>query len=283
MAPLPLSAVAMMLAAMTLIPLGDTFGKLLATEHGVAPAFVGWSRMALGAALCFGWLAARGQAPGLRLFRDPRLWLRGALISCGIFFILTALRTEPIANVFGAFFTGPILSYALSALLLGERTSRARTFLLLLGFAGVLLVVRPGFGMTPGLGFALLAGVFYGAYLTASRWLRTAAPPGGLLLSQLVAGAVLLAPFGLAALPHPSATVAWLTLGSASASMMGNLILILAYGRAEAGRLAPFVYFQLVAATGLGMLVFGAVPDALAAAGLALLCATGFATLRLRT
>ena len=68
--------------------------------------------------------------------------------------------------------------------------------LILVGFAGVLLVIRPGFGMTPGLAMAALAGAFYGAYLVTSRAFADAAPPRSLLLTQLVAGAVLLCPSG---------------------------------------------------------------------------------------
>jgi len=282
MMPLPLPAVAMMLVAMTLIPLGDTFGKLMIQGHGTAPAFVAWSRLALGALLVLAWLALRGPMPTRQNLVDWRLWLRGALIGAGIFSIVTALETEPIANVFGAFFTGPILSYVLSAMLLGERVTAVRTVLLIVGFGGVLLVVRPGFGMTPGLGYALLAGMFYGMYLVASRWVRDVASPGILLFMQLAAGGILLTPFGLAAWPSVSGALLGLTLGSCLASLLGNLLLICAYTQAEAGRLAPFVYFQLVAATVLGLLVFGDIPDLLAGAGLALLCATGFATLALR-
>ena len=65
---------------------------------------------------------------------------------------------------------------------------------MIIGFGGVLLVVKPGFGMTPGLPFAVMAGVFYGAYLVTNRWLAGDMNPTALLLSQLVIGALVLAP-----------------------------------------------------------------------------------------
>lgn len=278
---MPALALFLMLVSVILIPAGDTAGKIL-MQDGIAPAFVAWSRFALGAVIVATGLAALGHWPQASVWRDPRLWLRGALIAGGILSILTALRTEPLANVFGAFFIGPLVSAGLSALLLGERISLPRLALLGLGFVGVLLVVRPGYAMTPGLGFALLAGLFYGAYLTASRWLRGAAPAGSLLLVQLVCGALLLAPLGVPAMPELTGAVVQWTLASALASMAGNLALILAYARAEAARLAPFVYFQLIAATGLGLTVFGDVPDLWTLTGLGLLCASGLATLALR-
>lgn len=273
-----LRALPLMLLAMSLIPAGDTAGKLLG-EAGVAPAFTAWSRFALGAVMILPFVLHLTRPA---IFADWRVWLRGLLLAGGIVSILTALGTEPIANVFGAFFLGPILAYVLSAWLLNEGFSRARMVLLGIGFLGVLLVVRPGFGMTPGLGFAVMAGVFYGGFLTASRWLSDIAHPGALLLSQLVVGALVLAPFGLTAWPELEPRILALTLGSALGSMLGNLCLILALRMAQASGLAPFVYTQLIAATVLGWAVFDALPDALTLTGLAVLVVSGLATLALR-
>lgn len=273
-----LRALPLMLLAMTLIPAGDTAGKLLG-EAGVAPVFTAWSRFALGAVMILPF-ALHLTRPAL--FADWRVWLRGLLLTGGILSILTALKTEPIANVFGAFFIGPILAYGLSAWLLGEGFSKARMILLGIGFWGVLLVVKPGFGMTAGLGFAVLAGLFYGGFLTASRWVSDIARPGALLLSQLVVGALALAPFGLAAFPEFEPRIAALTFGSALGSMLGNLCLILALRLAPASRLAPFVYTQLIAATALGWAVFGALPDLLTLVGLAILLLSGLASLAIR-
>jgi drug/metabolite transporter (DMT)-like permease len=273
-----LRALPLMLLAMSLIPAGDTAGKLLG-EAGVAPAFTARSRFALGAVMILPFVLHLTRPA---IFADWRVWLRGLLLAGGIVSILTALGTEPIANVFGAFFLGPILAYVLSAWLLNEGFSRARMVLLGIGFLGVLLVVRPGFGMTPGLGFAVMAGVFYGGFLTASRWLSDIAHPGALLLSQLVVGALVLAPFGLTAWPELEPRILALTLGSALGSMLGNLCLILALRMAPASGLAPFVYTQLIAATVLGWAVFDALPDALTLTGLAVLVVSGLATLALR-
>jgi drug/metabolite transporter (DMT)-like permease len=274
-----LGSVALMFAAMSLIPLGDSAGKLLTTQHGATPGFVAFSRFAVGAVMVLAILGGRIHWP---LLRDWRVWLRAALIAAAIALILTALRTEDIATVFGAFFVGPIFSYALSVRLLGERVRPRQTALLLAGFCGVLLVVRPGFGMTPGLGFAVAAGMCYGAFLTASKWLATVAPPRQLMLSQTLLGTLMLAPLGLSALPDATPAVTGLTLLSGVASATGNILLILAFRREGATTLAPFVYFQLVAATVYGVVIFGTLPDPLALSGLALLVVAGFSTLAVR-
>ena len=276
-----LGAVGLMLLAMTLIPLGDAAGKLLTEGHGLAPGFVAFARFAVGAALIAALLGARPHAP---LYRDPRVWLRSALIAAGIACILAALRTEDFATVIGAFFVGPIASYALSAWLLGEPASRARTALVVAGFGGVMLVVRPGLGLTPGLALALAAGLFYGGYLTASRWLADLAPPRQLMLAQTVMGTLLLAPAGVAGLGGPPITGEGAALLAASglASATGNLLLVVAYRRARATVLAPFVYAQLVVALALGCLVWGTVPDGPALIGMAVIAAAGLGTLALR-
>lgn len=271
-AKIPPSAVGLMLLGMSFIPMGDTAGKLLSGSYGVETGFIAWSRFMLGATLA---LLVLRQAPHLRLARDWRIWLRGGLIAGGILSILTALRTEPIASVFGAFFIGPAVSYMLSVWLLNEPFSPVRFLLVLVGFAGVLLVVQPGPTMNSGLLFAVLAGVFYGAFLTTSKWLAPVVPAPQLLLSQLFVGSFLLAPVGLTTLPDFSVPVAGLTLLSAGFSAAGNMLLIVAYGRATASALAPFVYFQLVAATGLSITVFSTMPDALTWAGLAVILLAG--------
>lgn len=270
---LMLRAALIMFIAMSMIPIGDSAGKLLGTEYGLNPFFIAWSRFGLGALMVLTFLRRRHLDP--RLFLDWRIWLRGLLITCGISSILTALQTETLPNVFGAFFIGPILSYFLSAWLLKETITRLQTVLLLLGFGGVLLIVKPGFGMSPGIGFAVLAGVFYGCYLTANRWLANAAPPRALLFSHLVIGTVLLMVPGLNHIPDFTAPIAALTVLSAFTSMAGNLLLLVAYRMAPASKLAPFVYFQLFAATLLGWAVFNDLPDVLTVAGLLIVVLSG--------
>ena len=275
-----LGSVGLMLAAMSLIPLGDSAGKLLTTVHGAGPGFVACLRFAVGAAMIA--VLLRGRVDW-RLWGDPRLWLRAGLIAGGIACILTALRTEALADVFGAFFVGPAVSWALSVWLLRERASAGRAALVGLGFAGVLLVLRPGFGLSPGLLWAVAAGVLYGGYLTASRWVAGVAPPMQLMMTQTGMGTLMLAPALLAGgAPAPSAAAGGLLAVSGLASATGNLLLVHAYRRTGASILAPLVYTQLIAATGLGWAVFGELPTAATAAGLALLLVSGLGTLALR-
>ncbi len=270
--PYTIRLVIAVVCAMTLIVGGDAAATLL-TGAGFPQTFVAWTRFALAAAVLLPLVGL--QRAELAHFRDWRLYLRAALIAGGIVCILTALRTEPLANVFGGFFVGPVVSYFLSALLLGERITPWRTFLLLASFLGVLLVVKPGFGMTTGMGFAILAGCLHGSYLVATRWLAGGFRPRFLLFSQLVIGAVILSPFAIADRPEITLPVFGLILISALGSAGGNLLLVLVNRTTPAGVIAPLIYSQLLAAMLIGWAVFGDWPDTLSLIGLVIIMVGG--------
>ena len=162
-----------MFVAMSLIPAGDSAGKILTSQLGVAPVFVAWSRFAIGALLLVPFAPPQTRA----LFGNWRIWVRAAILCGSITCIQTALVTEDVANVFAAFFIGPLLSYVLAALFLREAISLQRSALIVAGFLGVLVVVRPGLEPSAGLLWALTAGTLYGVFLTMSRWLSHLAPP----------------------------------------------------------------------------------------------------------
>lgn len=271
-------AVLIMLVAMSLIPAGDSAGKVLTSQLGVAPVFVAWSRFAIGTILLIPFLPPRTRA----LFGNWRIWIRASMLCGGITCIQIALRSEDVADVFAAFFIGPLLSYVLAAVFLREPVTRLRTALIVLGFVGVLLVVRPGMDAGSGLLWALAAGTFYGIFLTMSRWLSHLAQPLALSFTQLIISAAILFPFGVLNLPQMTGPVVALTLTSAVCSMLGNLLMLYTYRLASATKVAPLVYFQLASAVGLGWIVFGAWPDVLTWAGLAIILSAGVVSARLR-
>lgn len=270
---------AIMLLSMTMIVGGDTAAKLL-SQDGLSPIFVAWTRFALASVVLLPFMGiTRADAPALR---DGRVWLRALLIMAGICCILMALRTEPIANTFGAFFIGPIVAYALSAIVLKERVTLIRTVLLAASFIGVLMVVRPGFGATIGMGLAVLAGVFHGTYVVTTRSIAPIYRPRFLLISQLVLGAIMLAPLGIATWPNTVSGAAFvLIIISALGSAFGNLLLVQLSRTTPSSVIAPLIYTQLISATVFGYLVFSDWPDAITFAGLAVIFVTGLASLAL--
>lgn len=263
--------------AVTFVVIGDTAGKLL-TSSGVDPFFVAWTRFSLAAILL--WPLSRFSLSELLTLKDWRVLVRAVFITCGIVFILTALKTEPIADVFGAFFIGPVVSYILAVLFLGEKPSFIRTCYLILGFLGVLLVVKPNFNISAGMVFALAAGTCYGSYLVMTRTVAGFYRPRLLLMSQLMIGAFILTPLGLTVeLPTLNTYLIVLVAISALGSAVGNYLLVVASKSAEASLIAPLVYSQLISATVIGVLVFGDWPDVYSTLGLILIAISGAGSL----
>ena len=270
----------LMLGAAMLIPLGDAVAKYAHLHFDAPIEFMAWSRFALGALMMAPIALARG-VRGTDMLHWP-LALRGVIIGLAVWFILQGAAREPLANVYGAFFVAPVLSFVLAVLWLKERPRPARWLLTLIGFCGVLLVVRPTVSLSSGMAMALLAGVFYGLFLTVNRWMAGQFRPEAMLWMQLIVAALILTPFGIdpqSAVFGPPLILC--VLASAAISASANLMLLLAYGYAAATRLAPLVYVQLIAATLWGLTFFGAVPDVIALAGIALLLGSGLAALLL--
>ncbi len=271
-------AVLVMFLAMSLIPTGDSAGKLLSGTYETAPIFIAWSRFFIGAIL----IAPFVPSSVWSLLRDWRIWLRASTLTGGISCIQMALQVEEFATVFAAFFIGPLVSYVLAIVFLREPVTWMRSSLVFIGFVGVLIVVNPSGETGPGIIWAIAAGCFYGGFLTMSRWLGALASPIEMTFSQLFISTLYLLPFGLMNLPTFSGTIVLLTGVSALFSMLGNLLLIYAYGLAPATRLAPLVYFQLIAAVGLGWAMFGDLPDVWTWMGLTVILTAGLASARLR-
>jgi len=274
-----LKAMFIMLIAMSAIPAGDAASKILTSELGVAPTYVVWTRFLIGGLVILPFTCRAG----LSVWRDWRVWFRALLIALGISCITRALQLAPLADVFGAFFIGPLVSFVLSVWLLKEKARAVQVFLVLLGFVGVLMIVRPGFVVTAGLGWALLAGTLYGAFLTASRWLAGSVALGGLMITQMVGSVVLVTPFVFGQFPEFTPQIAKLTVISALGSMVGNVLMLFAYKMQEASKLAPFVYFQLISAVVLGWLIFGEWPDVFVVLGMSVVIFAGCASALLQS
>ncbi|WP_415888427.1 DMT family transporter [Neptuniibacter sp. SY11_33] len=265
--------IAFLLVGLSLIPVGDSAGKLLGIQ-GVDPLFIAWSRLAVGFAFVLPFSGLSLKEIG-QLF-NWRLLIRAGLFSCAIFSMLTALKTEPIANVFGIFFIGPIVSYFLAGLFLKETITPARSIALLIGFAAVLMVVKPGFDMGAGAPLALLAGTCFGCMLVCNRWLAGQFRPRLILLSTLLAGSLALAPIAVPTIPTELDThLITLVLISSLASAIGNLIILQSSKHLEASIVAPFVYSQLIIATALGVVLFDEWPDMISSIGLIIIFSSG--------
>jgi drug/metabolite transporter (DMT)-like permease len=218
----------------------------------------------------------------LHIWRAPQkkllLLLRGAMLATVATCFMTALIWMPLAEATAIYFTAPLLMVALSPWLVGEHVQRSRWVAVAIGFAGMLLIVRPGSDL-PWLGTLLMAiaAVCYAVFQLLTRRLAgmVASPVqyAYTALVCLVATALPATLFLPAERPEAGAVLLLLTGGACSGA--AQWLLLAAFERVEASTLAPLNYFQLLLAVAFSTFWFQKPPDGLAMSGIALIIAAG--------
>lgn len=273
-------AVLAMIAALACLILLDACGKWLG-QAGVPVAATTWSRYAghllLVLAIC---LPSQGLAV-LRTASPARQLGRGVCMVVVTLLYFAALALMPLAQATAVFFTTPILVTVFAWAFLRERPGPWTWIAVAAGFAGVLVVVRPGTALpVAGVLLVLGAAAANAAYQTLTRAQSQADSPEVQVLWSGLVGAALMtaaAPLwwpaqGWAALSlRPLDWAVFAAVGPLGAA--GHLLLARAYRLAQASRLAPWAYTQMLLSIAIGWAVWGDVPDAVALAGMALIAA----------
>ncbi|HXM83980.1 MAG TPA: DMT family transporter [Burkholderiales bacterium] len=175
------------------------------------------------------------------------------------------------------FFTVPLIIAVLGAPLLGEKLDRGRWAAILIGFVGVLVIVRPGSAeFHPAMLASLVNAVLYALFMLMTRRLAAYDPPETIQYLPAVGAAILLAPFALAAWESPAGWLEWIVaclLGVLGG--LGHYLLALAHRYAPATVLAPFLYQQVIYMAIVGYVVFGDVPSGAVWIGAAIVVACG--------
>ena len=197
------------------------------------------------------------------------------------FFFVTALLNMPIANVTAILQALPLTVALAAALFLAEPLGWRRLSAILVGFVGVMLIIRPG---AEGFDAWSLWGLGAVGFITLRDLLaRRLAPTTPSATVAFAASVVVVAVFGLTMLFEP-----WTPLTPRSAGLIGlaGVFILCAYVASVAtmragdiGFVAPFRYTGLVWALILGLVVFGDWPDGLTLTGAAIVVATGLFTL----
>jgi drug/metabolite transporter (DMT)-like permease len=264
--------------AMLLTPAVDGVAKTLSAEQSpIVIAFVRYLSAGLIAVAAAGLTGRRVVVPaGDRIGQV----FRTALIMAAMTSLIAALGMVPMAKAAGGFLIAPIVSGLLGVLVWREPPTLPRVAGSGMSFLGAAILLRPETGFEPGCFFALLGGALLGAYLAATRGARERTDALSTLAVQSLLGAALLAPFALAAglpAPGPGLLSGALALGAISAAC--HFLTVAAYQRADASVLAPFLYFNLLTATGVGFLWFGETPGASGLVGLLAIAGGGLVAL----
>jgi drug/metabolite transporter (DMT)-like permease len=271
-----LKAIAFLLTAMSILPLIDVCGKFLG-QQGVPVLQMVWGRFFFGALFSLPFALKVGGAATIFPTHPVLQCSRAALLILGTAFFFWALYYLPIADTLAIFFVQPILITVLSPFVLGEHVSKQRWAMVLLGFIGVLIIIRPGFqDLNPGVLFALGAGAMSAIYILLTRLLTASVSPVVTTFQTSLIGALPLS----AAMPFiwTSVTVSqWLLLGALGFfAILGHYFITKAYNLGEASLLSPLGYTEMVTAVIFGWYFFGDFPDNWTFFGVAILisCAT---------
>ena len=212
---------------------------------------------------------------------SPLVVARGPLEALVAIIYITALAHLPLANITAILQAAPII-LTLFAIVVGiERVGWRRWLAILAGFAGVLVIVRPGVtGFTAWSLFALLSAVLVAFRDFATRRIGASAPSSVITLATTVAVAVLGLIMSVAETWHmPTTTqMLYVTLAGIAVSL-GNFCVVVAFRGSDIAVVSPFRYSIIVWAIIAGFAVFGDKPDLPALAGILLIGGSGFYTL----
>ncbi len=269
-----LKGIALMVAGVALLTANDAVSKYLTEAHPVGQVIC--IRQAATLLVIVPYVIAVTGWGALRVASWPGQIVRGLLFVANAAFIVLALSLLPLATVISIIFVSPLITAAVSMPLLAERVDRSRWIAIAGGFAGVLIVLRPG-----GAGFewALLipvaAAVANSLRDVLTRFLsRTETSISILFWSTLIvmAAGALTAPFGWQ--PVTATAAAWFVVAGVF-NAAAHFLLIEALRLGEAAVIAPVRYTSLIWATGIGYVVWGELPGAWVFAGSAVIIASG--------
>jgi len=270
----------LMVGSMTAFTLNDAFMKSLSDE---LPLFQSIFFRSIGVFIC---LSIAGLAMGqIKLNQSRRDWMFISLRSLfelgGALFFLSALFNMPIANVTAILQVLPLTVSLAAAVFLGASLGWRRLSAILVGFAGVLLIVKPG-----GEGFNIYAVSALLAVLCVTIrdiLVRKISPEVPTMLVSWFTVFAVMAGSGLASLTEvwqPVSSLAAFQLGGAILTIIGGYIFSVAVMRhGDIAFVAPFRYSSLLVAVVIGFWIFGEVPDTLTIVGSIIVVGTGLFTL----
>ena len=202
--------------------------------------------------------------------------LRSILVLVATACMFSAVGFMPLADAVAITFIAPLLISALSVPLLKERVGVRRWIAVVIGFVGMLIIIRPGGGLFQ-LAALLPIGVtvFYAFYQIITRVISHRTDPINTVFYTAIVGGVVMT----LAVPFfwqmPTVEQWGLLIVIGVMGGLGHWAIIMAYQRAEAPLVAPFAYTELIWATLLGIALFGDYPDVWTLLGAGVIAASG--------
>jgi drug/metabolite transporter (DMT)-like permease len=270
-----LRGILLMCAGVSTFPLMNAAVKLLTAHYPSAQ--ITWARftghlivMLIVFLPHYRWSLLRTRRPTVQIGRSV------LMLASNLLFVM-AIGRVPLATASAIGFTAPLIVTALSVPLLGESVGWRRWSAVMVGFAGALVVIRPGSGFTePAVLLLLLSSLAYALYQIATRWVGR--------FDNAATGIIFAALFGSLAMSlampfifvMPRTWFDGLLFGSLGLlGGFGHYLVIRAFQLGAAAVIAPLGYVELVGTTALGYLIFANFPDLWTWVGAAMIIASG--------
>ena len=262
------------LLAWSFLPVMDGIAKYLSSDIPVLQ--IVWARYFFTVVITLTFM--------LSFFRKQLVWTskpklqitRGLILVVANILFFYSISIISLAKALTLAFVAPLIVTALSPFFLGELVGYRRWSAVVIGFLGSLIVIRPGF-----LEFniatlaALGTGFFYGTYIIVTRKLHTADTPLLTLLITGVVGTIILSIYMPFTWVAPTSNQWFLMTGIGLCASVGHFFLILSLKYADASKLAPFSYFEIVPNILIGFYFFGDFPDGYTFLGLLIIVGSG--------
>jgi drug/metabolite transporter (DMT)-like permease len=180
-----------------------------------------------------------------------------------------ALQYLQLAETGAIQFSVPLLIGLISAWWLHEHLDGRRWCAIVVGFAGVLLVIRPGTqGFHPAILLSVMNAVLYAVFNLLTRRMASTESPASMQLMSAIGATVVTAPFALLQWQTPGELSTWLLIGTCGlCGGIGHYCVAKAHRYASAAVLGPFLYQQIIYMALWGWLVFAQIPDGFVVAG----------------
>ena len=251
--------------------LGD--GVAAADGQGMHPFQIAFLRNFFALSLMLPWLLRQGRSVLKTERLNVHLW-RAAVGLCAMLSWFSAVAYLPLAEAVALNFTVPLFATAGAAVFLGEIVRARRWTATVVGFLGVLIILRPGFvEVTPLMALPVVAACFMAVSVLIVKSLSGTEQPTAIVLYMNL----LLTPLSL--LPAvfvwrwPSLGELGLGLFIGICAVLAHILFTRAFARADASAIMPFDYARLPFVAAVGFLLFGELPDVWTWVGAAVIAA----------
>ena len=253
----------------------DAMAKYLALELPVI--LVLWGRYFFHTAITFATYRIKTRSCRFLFARRPDLqFYRAACLFGATFTLYLSLRHMPLGDAASIQFLAPVLVTAFSGVFLGELVGPRRRLAVVFGFAGVLLVTRPGSGVFGWVALLPLAtAVLLAGYLLLTRVIRDKDDPAATTFYSTALGALVLSALVFLYWQNLSAFQWILMVAMGACGAIGHFLLVKAFHAAEASILSPFTYSHVIFAIFWGFLAFGDVQSLWTISGASLVIGSG--------